>query len=112
VPGIDAKDNAKESIPPAYVAWRVGTKIPISCLYRPARLRRLAESIPWHSISFFTVEGYHSQVILILLDGPFKIINIFFQIPVILAVQEYYQAIMFLFTGIFNTQGTVFMLHE
>jgi hypothetical protein len=58
-----------------------------------------------------SVKGYYSHVILILLDGPFKIINIFFQIPVILAVQEYYQAIEFLFTAIFNVQGTVLKLH-
>jgi hypothetical protein len=34
--GIDSK----ESIPPAYVAWRAGTK----------PLHRLAESIPWHRL--------------------------------------------------------------
>ncbi len=54
-PGIDSK----ETIPPAYVAWRPGAGIfkesmgarnrgGIGFSYRPARLHRLAEFIPWN----------------------------------------------------------------
>jgi hypothetical protein len=58
-PGI----GSKESIPPAYVAWRAGTttragifkqsvearnRVEIGLSYRPARLHRLAESITWN----------------------------------------------------------------
>jgi hypothetical protein len=41
--GIDSK----ESIPPAYVAWRAGTSNSV-IVYEPARLHKLTESIPWN----------------------------------------------------------------
>jgi hypothetical protein len=41
-PGIDSK----ESFLPAYVAWRTGTTNTVGLWYRPARILRVAESIP------------------------------------------------------------------
>jgi hypothetical protein len=54
-PGI----NSKESIPPAYVAWRAGAgifkksmgarhRVGIGLSYWPAGLHRLAELMPWN----------------------------------------------------------------